>query len=209
MKTQMPCGGPDPQNIPADFPDEKRAYSAERELALCLLEALSTAGERVTLAESCTGGLLSAVFCSVPGASEVYDGGLVSYANSVKHRLLSVEESVLSTFGPVSEQCCAQMAKGACALFSAQLGLAVTGFAGPGGGTPEKPVGTVYLAGADTRTNTGYLMRLTLGGYQDRAIIRTRAALYALDLLRRMALGLEVPESVQFTPETADRELDI
>ena len=130
----MPCGGPDPQNIPADFPDEKRAYSAERELALCLLKALSAAGERVTFAESCTGGLLSAVFCSVPGASEVYDGGLVSYANSVKHRLLSVEESVLSTFGPVSEQCCAQMAKGACALFSAQLGLAVTGFAGPGGG---------------------------------------------------------------------------
>ena len=131
MKTRMPCGGPDPQNIPADFPDEKRAYSAERELALCLLEALSAAGERVTFAESCTGGLLSAVFCSVPGASEVYDGGLVSYANSVKHRLLSVEESVLSTFGPVSEQCCAQMAKGACALFSAQLGLAVTGFVHP------------------------------------------------------------------------------
>ena len=100
----------------------------------------------MTFAESCTGGLLSAVFCSVPGASEVYDGGLVSYANSVKHRLLSVEESVLSTFGPVSEQCCAQMAKGACALFSAQLGLAVTGFAGPGGGTPAAPVGTFFVA---------------------------------------------------------------
>ena len=182
MKTQMPCGGPDPQNIPADFPDEKRAYSAERELALCLLEALSTAGERVTFTESCTGGLLSAVFCSVPGASEVYDGGLVSYANSVKHRLLSVEESVLSTFGPVSEQCCAQMAKGACALFSAQLGLAVTGFAGPGGGTPEKPVGTVYIGAC----HKGELLvkRYLFSG--DRQAVRRQAANAAL------RLGLEV-----------------
>ena len=64
-------------------------------------------------------------------------------------------------------------------------------------------------AGRDTRTDTGYLMRLTLGGYQDRQIIRTRAALYALDMLRRMALGLDVPDSVRFTPETADRDLDI
>ena len=79
----------------------------------------------------------------------------------------------------------------------------------PGGALPGKPVGTVYLAGADTRTDTGYLMRLTLGGYQDRQIIRTRAALYALDMLRRMALGLDVPDSVRFTPETADRDLDI
>ena len=87
--------------------------------------------------------------------------------------------------------------------------MGITGLAGPGGALPGKPVGTVYLAGADTRTNRGYLMRLTLGGYQDRQIIRTRAALYALDLLRRMALGLEVPESVQFTPETANETLDI
>ena len=87
--------------------------------------------------------------------------------------------------------------------------MGTTGLARPGGALPGKPVGTVYLAGADTRTNTGYLMRLTLGGYQDRAIIRTRAALYALDMLRRMALGLDVPESVRFTPETVDDELDI
>ena len=70
-------------------------------------------------------------------------------------------------------------------------------------------MGTVYLAGADTRTNQGYLMRLTLGGYQDRAIIRTRATLYALDMLRRMALGLDVPDSVKFTPATPDADLNI
>ena len=82
------------------------------------------------------------------------------------------------------------MAFGAARKSGAELAVGITGLAGPGGALPGKPVGTVYLAGADTRTNTGYLMRLTLGGYQDRAIIRTRAALYALDMLRRMALGL-------------------
>ena len=90
-------------------------------------------------------------------------------------------------------------------VFTGQLGLR----ARKRGALPGKPVGTVYLAGADTRTNTGYLMRLTLGGYQDRAIIRTRAALYALDMLRRMALGLDVPESIPFTPQTPNSDLDI
>ena len=103
----------------------------------------------------------------------------------------------------------AAMAFGAARESGAELAVGITGLAGPGGALPGKPVGTVYLAGADTRTDTGYLMRLTLGGYQDRQIIRTRAALYALDMLRRMALGLDVPDSVRFTPETADRELDI
>ena len=72
----------------------------------------------------------------------------------------------------------------------------ITGIAGPGGALPGKPVGTVYLAGADGRSGKVWVMRLTLGGYRERAIIRTRAALYALDLLRRMALGLEVPDAV-------------
>ena len=105
--------------------------------------------------------------------------------------------------------CAGEIMQSAARESGAELAVGITGLAGPGGALPGKPVGTVYLAGADTRTSRGYLMRLTLGGYQDRAIIRTRAALYALDLLRRMALGLEVPESVQFTPETANRELDI
>ena len=122
--------------------------------------------------------------CFLLGSGRIggYDGGLVSYANSVKHRLLSVEESVLSTFGPVSEQCCAQMAKGACALFSAQLGLAVTGFAGPGGGTPEKPVGTVYIGAC----HKGELLvkRYLFSG--DRQAVRRQAANAAL------RLGLEV-----------------
>ena len=124
-------------------------------------------------------------------------------------KLLGVDAAVIEKYNVVSGPVAAAMAFGAARESGAELAVGITGLAGPGGALPGKPVGTVYLAGADTRTNTGYLMRLTLGGYQDRAIIRTRAALYALDLLRRMALGLDVPDSVRFTPETADRELDI
>ena len=124
-------------------------------------------------------------------------------------KLLGVDAAVIARYNVVSGPVAAAMAFGAARESGAELAVGITGLAGPGGALPGKPVGTVYLAGADTRTNTGYLMRLTLGGYQDRAIIRTRAALYALDLLRRMALGLEVPESVQFTPETANETLDI
>ena len=131
-------------------------------------------------------------------------------------RVLGGESAIASKVAPLFEKynvvsgpVAAAMAFGAARESGAELAVGITGLAGPGGALPGKPVGTVYLAGADTRTDTGYLMRLTLGGYQDRQIIRTRAALYALDMLRRMALGLDVPDSVRFTPETADRDLDI
>ena len=89
------------------------------------------------------------------------------------------------------------------------VSVAVTGIAGPTGAEPGKPVGTVYLAGADARTNTGCLMRLTLGGYRERSVIRARAAMYALDMLRRMALGLPVPDSLAITPDTPATTMDI
>ena len=130
-------------------------------------------------------------------------------AEAAKQKLLGVDAAVIEKYNVVSGPVAAAMAFGAARESGAELAVGITGLAGPGGALPGKPVGTVYLAGADTRTDTGYLMRLTLGGYQDRQIIRTRAALYALDMLRRMALGLDVPDSVRFTPETADRDLDI
>ena len=148
-------------------------------LEYTVVRALREHGLHAAAAESCTGGMIAERLTNVPGSSEVS--------------------------GPVA----AAMAFGAARESGAELAVGITGLAGPGGALPGKPVGTVYLAGADTRTDTGYLMRLTLGGYQDRQIIRTRAALYALDMLRRMALGLDVPDSVRFTPETADRDLDI
>ena len=88
------------------------------------------------------------------------------------------------------------MALGAQRVSGAELAVALTGIAGPGGALPGKPVGTVYLGGCDARKNSVYLMRLTLGGYRERDIIRTRAALYALDLLRRMALDLPLPDAL-------------
>ena len=160
-------------------------------------------------AESCTGGMIAERLTNVPGSSEVFGFGFVTYAEAAKQKLLGVDAAVIEKYNVVSGPVAAAMAFGAARKSGAELAVGITGLAGPGGALPGKPVGTVYLAGADTRTNIGYLMRLTLGGYQDRAIIRTRAALYALDMLRRMALGLDVPESIPFTPQTPNSDLDI
>ena len=178
-------------------------------LEYTVVRALRERGLHAAAAESCTGGMIAERLTNVPGSSEVFGYGFVTYAEAAKQKLLGVDAAVIEKYNVVSGPVAAAMAFGAARESGAELAVGITGLAGPGGALPGKPVGTVYLAGADTRTDTGYLMRLTLGGYQDRQIIRTRAALYALDMLRRMALGLDVPDSVRFTPETADRELDI
>ena len=178
-------------------------------LEYTVVRALRENGLHAATAESCTGGMIAERLTNVPGSSEVFGYGFVTYAEAAKQKLLGVDAAVIEKYNVVSGPVAAAMAFGAARESGAELAVGITGLAGPGGALPGKPVGTVYLAGADTRTDTGYLMRLTLGGYQDRQIIRTRAALYALDMLRRMALGLDVPDSVRFTPKTADRELDI
>ena len=178
-------------------------------LEYTVVRALREHGLHAAAAESCTGGMIAERLTNVPGSSEVFGYGFVTYAEAAKQKLLGVDAAVIEKYNVVSGPVAAAMAFGAARESGAELAVGITGLAGPGGALPGKPVGTVYLAGADTRTDTGYLMRLTLGGYQDRQIIRTRAALYALDMLRRMALGLDVPDSVRFTPETADRDLDI
>ncbi len=114
-----------------------------------LVTYLCDNGLKITFAESCTGGLLSKSLTDVPGASAVYDGGVTSYANEIKTRLLGVEKSVLDTYGAVSRKCAEQMANGARHLFGADIAVSVTGIAGPGGGTPDKPVGLVYVGIAD------------------------------------------------------------
>ena len=174
-----------------------------------VVRTLKEKGLTVSTAESCTGGMIAERITAVSGSSEVFGYGFVTYAEAAKQKLLGVDAAVIEKYNVVSGPVAAAMAFGAARESGAELAVGITGLAGPGGALPGKPVGTVYLAGADTRTDTGYLMRLTLGGYQDRQIIRTRAALYALDMLRRMALGLDVPDSVRFTPETADRDLDM
>lgn len=101
---------------------------------------------RITTAESCTGGLVSSLLTSIPGASDVFDMGFVTYSNAAKSKLISVPEILLATHGAVSAEVAEAMAEGALATAHANLALAITGIAGPGGGSAEKPVGLVYIA---------------------------------------------------------------
>lgn len=100
----------------------------------------------MAVAESCSGGLLAMRITEVPGASDYFLGGIVSYANAAKERLLAVPGEVLAERGAVSPECARAMALGVKRVFGADYALAITGIAGPGGGTPEKPVGLVYIA---------------------------------------------------------------
>lgn len=103
-------------------------------------------GKTLAVAESCTGGLLAQRITEVPGASAYFRGGIVAYNNDVKEKLLGVPRKVLATHGAVSAECARAMAEHARARFDSDFALAITGIAGPSGGTPEKPVGLVYVA---------------------------------------------------------------
>ena len=103
-------------------------------------------GLTITCAESCTGGLLSARLVNIPGISDIYKSGVVTYSNKAKRRFLGVKKSTLQKYGAVSEKTAEEMAKGASVMLKADVAAAVTGIAGPEGGTPEKPVGLVYIA---------------------------------------------------------------
>jgi len=110
-----------------------------------IIKKLASENQTISFAESCTGGKLVAAFTSVAGASAVLDGSVVTYSNAIKHTWLGVENKVLETHGAVSLQCISQMLKGIKNLSGANYTLAVSGIAGPDGGTKEKPVGTVYI----------------------------------------------------------------
>lgn len=137
-------------------------------------------GETVAAAESCTGGALSAKFTAMSGASEYFWGGVVSYDNSVKENVLGVSSENLKTYGAVSEQVARQMAEGVRRLCGTTYGISTTGIAGPTGGIPDKPVGTVWMAIAGPNGTTAHLFR---GGTQ-RAQNIERAATTAINLLR-------------------------
>lgn len=110
-----------------------------------LVKELTKRHASITTAESCTGGLVSGRIVNVSGASEVFGQGFVTYSNEAKQSLLGVSEDTLNTVGAVSEETAAQMAEGAARAANSQVALSVTGIAGPEGGTPEKPVGLVYI----------------------------------------------------------------
>jgi nicotinamide-nucleotide amidase len=150
----------------------------------------------VALAESCTGGLIGHRLTNVPGSSAYLRGAVVAYADEAKERLLGVRRATLAAHGAVSEETAAEMAAGARRAFGAALGLATTGIAGPGGGTPEKPVGTVCLGlAADSGTVT---RRYQLWGTRD--WVKLLASQLALDWIRRHLLGLPVTEARLFRP---------
>ena len=145
-----------------------------------LVKLLIAKNKTVATAESCTGGLLSSKITNVSGASSVFGFGVCTYANEAKMKLLGVKEETLENFGAVSENTAKEMARGVVKLSGADIGLSLTGIAGPTGGTPEKPVGLVYL-GVATKDKC-YAKKLLLARHNksDREFIRTLAAKYAL-----------------------------
>ena len=161
---------------------EHRYGEDAADLAAVVLDALRSGRHRLGVAESCTGGMLAERVTNIPGASATFIGGVVAYADVVKTAALKVPIETLEAHGAVSEQTVCAMAEGAQRLFSADCTMAVTGIAGPDGGTPDKPVGTVWLA-ARVHTATRAVKRVFPG---DRDEIRRRAAQAALDLLRRV-----------------------
>ena len=156
------------------------------ELAQRLAAAAVAGGLRVATAESCTGGLLAATLTDLPGASDYFVGGAVAYADDVKVRGLGVDPLDLERHGAVSETVALRMAVGVCRRFAADLAMAVTGIAGPGGGTPEKPVGTVWMA-VRSPDGSATARRMRLGG--DRSSVRARSVeevlSMALDVIAR------------------------
>ncbi len=144
-----------------------------------LVELLRARGLTCATAESCTGGGIGSAITSVPGASEVYYGGVVSYDNSVKRDVLGVSGSTLDKHGAVSPECAAEMAVGARRLLKTDLAVSVTGIAGPGGGTPEKPVGLVWFAIA-TAKGVRTEKAIFAG---DRARVREQAVVHAIGML--------------------------
>jgi nicotinamide-nucleotide amidase len=157
----------------------------ERRVEELVLSLLAANGFRLATAESCTGGMVAARLTDVPGASATFVGGVVAYADDVKEAELGVADELLAEHGAVSAEVAAAMAEGARRQLGVDVAVAVTGVAGPGGGTPEKPVGRVYLhaSGPD-----GALARmLDLPG--ERAQVRLRATVTALHLLRALLTG--------------------
>ena len=150
------------------------------ELPGLVVSRLASRGERVAIAESCTGGLLAELVTRVPGASSVFDLGVVAYADSMKERLLGVSPADIAAHGAVSEPVARALAEGARRAGGATWGVGITGIAGPTGGTEEKPVGTVHVALAGP-SGTEHVARRYRG---DRERIRRQAAFEALNLLR-------------------------
>ena len=160
--------------LPAELVDKARA----------VVEANRKLGRKIAVAESCTGGLVCAAITEIPGSSEVLDAGYVTYSNEAKMSDLHVSEEVVETFGAVSVATAWAMAQGALDASKADIAVAITGIAGPEGGTPAKPVGTVVFARAERLPGPDEVTAdQRVFENENRAGVRLQAALCALDLL--------------------------
>jgi nicotinamide-nucleotide amidase len=150
-----------------------------------VVDANRRAGRRIAVAESCTGGLVSAAITEVPGASDVFEAGFVTYSNTAKMKRLMVAQDVLETFGAVSVATAWAMAQGALHKSEADVAVAITGIAGPDGGSAAKPVGTVVFARAERDADPGRIVadQKLFDAADGRSGVRLQAALCALELL--------------------------
>ena len=155
--------------------------------AATLLEAARERGDLLATAESCTGGLLAATLTAIPGASDVFERGFVTYSNTSKSELLGVPAWLIERHGSVSEDVARAMVGGALTHSRATLAVAITGIAGPGGGTPDKPVGLVHLAAA--RRDAPVAHERLLFGDVGRNEIRRESVVQALALLASLLRG--------------------
>lgn len=150
-----------------------------------LIGLLKSKRLRMSAAESCTGGMIGCMMTSVPGSSDVFLGSAVTYSNNAKERILGVSHQTLMDHGAVSMETASEMAKGTIDAYESDVAVSVTGIAGPGGATPEKPVGLVYIAVAD-----GPRVVVTKNLFQgDRQSIRNQTAVEAIKLLIELVEG--------------------
>ena len=159
-------------------------HEAILKLAAALVAELAATGKTVTTAESCTGGWVSKAITDVPGSSAVFAYGIVSYSNGAKESLLGVQPQVLQDHGAVSEAVVIEMATGALGLSGADIAVAVSGVAGPGGGSPDKPVGTVWFAWARRAGATVHSEACREQFSGDRDLVRELTVVHALQGVR-------------------------
>ncbi|MBO6101149.1 MAG: CinA family protein [Spirochaetaceae bacterium] len=147
--------------------------------AALLLDLLREKKLHISTAESCTGGMIATSLTAIPGSSDVVNGGIVSYTNEIKHNVLGVKTETLEKYSAVSEECTREMAEGAARLLNTEVSVSVSGYAGPSGGTAEKPVGTVCF-GFYVQGKTSSATKHFIG---DRANVRREAVLFAIHSL--------------------------
>lgn len=165
---------------------ESAVETAGKDINIRLVRLLCEKGLKISFAESCTGGMLAQRLTAVDGASACFDGSYVTYSNEQKMRLLDVKAETLDSFGAVSYETASEMSSGVKKEFAADIGVGVTGIAGPGGGTPEKPVGLVYISVCTDKVH--WVCKLKLDG--DRSSVREGAYKFAYALVLH-SLGLQ------------------